>query len=245
MDPDGESPAARVLPWKMRSSTPVEDKENIVNQQGKAPDWSKSLDTKPFETKPAPLRRQIAEKPPPAAPPPTQEKSAPPQGFLDRVASEVLRKTLNFAAPADKNALALRQVSAKLEEEVQAQKADMSGVTAEEMRKVPIVNEGLAAKLARRRDWEAEEEAKMKAAKAAAQLLESERQAQSQQHEAMAKLRREQEQLQRDRETQMQRERERQIQREMEVRCKGWKHAISTVITCHVCSCALSDALLT
>ena len=245
MDPDGESPAARVLPWKMRSSTPVEDKENVVNQQGKVPDWRRSLDTKPFDTKPAPLRRQIAEKPPPAAPPPTQEKNAQPQGFLDRVASEVLRKTLNFSAPADKNALALRQVSAKLEEEVQAQKADMSGVTAEEMRKVPIVNEGLAAKLARRRDWEAEEEAKMKAAKAAAQLLESERQAQSQQHEAMAKLRREQEKLQRDRETQMQRERERQIQREMEVRCKAWKPAISTVITCHVCSCALSDALLT
>lgn len=229
LDPDGESPAARVLPWKVHTPTGQEDKENSVNQETRPPAGRKSL-----EAKPAHLRRQIAQKPPPAAPPPTSEKSAPPQGFLDRVASEVLRKTLNFAAPADKNALALRQVSAKLAEEVQAQEDAEASSTDGDMRRVPIVNEDLAAKLARRRDWEAEEEAKTKAAKAAAQLFENERQAQLQQ-EAQERARREQEERQRERELEVQRDRERQIQQEMEVRPNANRRdvqRVSVLLTC-------------
>lgn len=242
MDPDGESPAARVLPWKVHTGTPtgLEDKENSINQETKPPAARKSFG----EAKPPHLRRQIAQKPPPAAPPPTSEKSVQPRGFLDRVASEVLRKTLNFAAPADKNALALRQVSAKLEEEVRAQKDDEASSTEGDMRKVPIVNEDLAAKLARRRDWEAEEEAKTRAAKAAAQLLENERQAQMQQ-EAQERERRAQEERQRERDRQMQRELERQIQQEMEVRHNPRSRADETRDTCLCCWRALSDAVMT
>ena len=110
----------------------------------------------------------------PSAPPPTLEKTARSHGYLDKIASQVLRKTLNLAPPADRNAIALNKVREKLAAEVQAQGAavDMSD---EQMRKVPVVNEDLAAKLARRRGWEAEEEARQLAAQAAAQLLENEK----------------------------------------------------------------------
>ena len=147
-----------------------------------------------LEPKPAPLRKQITQKLP-SAPPPTLEKSSrSEEGFLEKMASEMLRKTLNFAPPPDKNVLALSEVSAKLAD-VQAQAKD--NVDPDEMmRKVPIVNEDLAAKLARRRDWEATEEAKNKAAKLAAKMLEDEKKArllseqQAQKEEEMAQAKR-------------------------------------------------------
>ena len=68
----------------------------------------------------------------------------------------------------------MNKVREKLAAEVQAQGAAVD-CSDEQIRKVPVVNEDLAAKLARRRGWEAEEEARQLAAQAAAQLLENEK----------------------------------------------------------------------
>lgn len=114
----------------------------------------------------------------------------------------MLRKTLNFAPPPDKNAVALSQVSAKLDKVVKEQvaaeaqqKSPAEGEDKEKMRKVPVVNVDLAAKLARRRMWEAEEEARKKAAKAAQQFQEQEMMAQMLQGEREAQQREKEERL--------------------------------------------------
>jgi hypothetical protein len=189
--------------------------------------------------KPGNILRQISHKPP-VAPPPTIEKTAAPsQSYLEKIASEVLRKTLNFAPPPDRNVVALSQVSAKLDEVVKAQDAaeaqqkspDAEGEGIAKMRKVPVVNVDLAAKLARRRMWEAEEEEKKKAAKAAQQLHEQEMMAQMLQGEREAQQREEREAQQREKEQRLaqlhreaerekaaQRAREREIQKEIEMK---------------------------
>lgn len=160
--------------------------------------------------------RQTKPETAPPAPPPTLEKNVPREGYLDKIASQVLRKTLNFAPPTDRNAVALNQVRQILAAEVQAQGGPES-FDAEQMRKVPIVNEDLAAKLARRRGWEAAEEARRLAAQAAAQLLENE----ERQKEELAKQHNDEERAknaerQAKDETALQRERELQIRKEIE-----------------------------
>ena len=162
----------------------------------------------------------------PSAPPPTLEKPSSSLGYLDKIASQVLRKTLNFAPPADRNALALNQVSAKLAAAVEEQSQGAESYDLEQMRKVPIVNEDLAAKLARRRGWEAEEEAKKMAAQAAAQLLENERKQHAIQQrndetaKQAARQAEEQRALQRERELQIQQEIEAQMEQSVETKAK-------------------------
>jgi hypothetical protein len=93
-------------------------------------------------------------------------KAAHSENFLEKIATSLV-SSLSFLPSekeTDKNAIALSQVSAKLGFAQLEQPDAFEKMDSEQMRRVPIVNADLAAKMARRKLMEAEEEAKTKAA---------------------------------------------------------------------------------
>jgi hypothetical protein len=159
-----ESPTARVLPFKRHN---VEDKENGQNDvpsiaYGVKPFTPNTKTRVPFggisnvQNPPLSQRQGNPEKEIIIAPPPTLAKEHVSESYQDKPASECLRKTLDFSPSEDNSKTTLAKASAILAAEVQAQVMKASAVqetktAVHDMRKVPIMSQDLAAKLARRR----------------------------------------------------------------------------------------------